>query len=433
VKIGSLVGHYRILGKLGSGGMGAVFLAEHALLGRRAALKALLPGMSHQRGVVERFFDEARATSAIADPGVVQVFDFGYHVDGTPYLVMEFLDGESLQTRIDRRGCIQPPEALRIARQLASSLAAAHAQGIIHRDLKPENLFLVRDAEATGGERTKILDFGVAKLGASSRLTLSGSMLGTPAYMSPEQCRGPSNVEARSDIYAVGCVIFHMLTGRPPFVGVAADVIASHLDELPPVPSEIVEGLTPLVDGLVLRCLAKNPADRYASAAALQQAIEAVAQLDAIELAGPVRMETQPIEANPGLSTISIDACVGPELFAEPPRPYPRLRAALGVGALVGLVGLGLAMEPSRAGAPQRPIANRAIVAAPLDAGVEVTAIDAGVPDASVVVAPDAAPAPPAPPEPEPERRRHHHHRRTRAVEPPTPASPSSKDPYDHR
>src|SRR5688500_14400976 len=122
--------------------MGAVYLAEHTLLGRRAAVKSLLPALSRQRASVERFFDQARATSAIRDPGVVQVYDFGFDADGTAYLVMEYLEGESLQARIDRLGAIPPVEAVRIARQIASSLAAAHEQGIIHRDLKPENLYL---------------------------------------------------------------------------------------------------------------------------------------------------------------------------------------------------------------------------------------------------------------------------------------------------
>src|SRR5262249_1322035 len=148
-----------------AGGMGTVYLGEHILLRRRAAIKTLLPTLSQHAEIVERFFTEARATSAISDPGVVQIFDFGYHVDGTAYIVMELLEGEALAARIERLGRLRPSDALRIARQVASSLAAAHDCGIVHRDLKPENIFLIHDPEAQAGERTKILDFGICKLG----------------------------------------------------------------------------------------------------------------------------------------------------------------------------------------------------------------------------------------------------------------------------
>ena len=155
------IGQYRIVDKLGTGGMGTVFLGEHILLGRPAAIKILRPALSARKEVVERFFNEARATSAISDPGVVQVFDFGYHVDGTAYIVMELLDGEPLATRIQRLGRLPVAEALRIARQVAGALGAAHALGIVHRDLKPANIYLIGDPHAPGGERTKLLDFGI--------------------------------------------------------------------------------------------------------------------------------------------------------------------------------------------------------------------------------------------------------------------------------
>src|SRR5688500_2478848 len=166
--------------------MGAVYLGEHILLGRRAAIKTLLPALSRNKEIVDRFFNEARATSTISDPGVVQIFDFGYHVDGTAYIVMELLEGEPLAARLGRVGRLQPAEAMRIARQIAGALGAAHACDIVHRDLKPENVFLIRDPEAQGGERAKLLDFGICQLGASDVvLTEPGAMLGTPVYMSP--------------------------------------------------------------------------------------------------------------------------------------------------------------------------------------------------------------------------------------------------------
>src|SRR5678815_1043091 len=179
------IGAYRIQRKLGEGGMGAVYLAEHALLGRQAAIKVLLPALSAQQEVVNRFFNEARSTTSIADPGIVQVFDFGYHTDGSAYIVMEFLDGEALDRRLARLGRLPVAEALRMCRQIASSLAAAHAQGIIHRDLKPENIFLVPDGEVSSGERSKILDFGIAKLSDNNPgkiKTHTGALMGTPFY-----------------------------------------------------------------------------------------------------------------------------------------------------------------------------------------------------------------------------------------------------------
>src|SRR3954471_17275588 len=205
----NLIGQYRIVRKIGAGGMGLVYLGEHTLLHRRAAIKTLLPMVTANRDIVERFFNEARATSAISDPGVIQIFDFGYHVDGTAYIVMELLEGEALSARLDRLGRLPVGDALRFARQITGSLAAAHARDIIHRDLKPENVFLVRDAESQGGERTKILDFGICKVGtAGVALTQSGAIIGTPVYMSPEQCRGAGEVDHRSDIYAFGCLMF---------------------------------------------------------------------------------------------------------------------------------------------------------------------------------------------------------------------------------
>jgi serine/threonine protein kinase len=278
VTLPSHIGQYRIIRKIGAGGMGLVYLGEHTLLGRRAAVKTLLPTVAANREIVERFFNEARATSAIADPGVIQVFDFGYHVDGTAYIVMELLEGEALSARLERLGKLPLGDALRFARQIAGSLAAAHAKDIVHRDLKPENIFLVRDPEAQSGERIKIIDFGICKMGAGDpMLTEVGAMIGTPVYMSPEQCRGSGEVDARSDVYAFGCLLFHLLTGRPPFIGEASgDLIVAHLQEEPPPPSRFAPELPPAVDALVLGCLAKAPDDRFASMTALQTALGAL-------------------------------------------------------------------------------------------------------------------------------------------------------------
>jgi serine/threonine-protein kinase len=274
---GTTIGSYRVLGLLGRGGMGAVYLAEHVLLGRRAAIKVLLPALSADGVVLQRFFNEARAVTQIADPGIVQVFDFG-HDDNGAYIVMELLDGETLGARIARGG-LAATDCVRLIRLAATSLQAAHAKGIIHRDLKPENLFVVADAAVTGGERVKILDFGVAKLSRDDAVsaTMSGAMLGTPLYMSPEQCRGAGAVDHRSDIYALGCVIMAGLTGQPPFpLAASGELIVAHLQEPPPAASARVLGLPPAVDAILARCLAKEPDDRYQTMAELAQALASV-------------------------------------------------------------------------------------------------------------------------------------------------------------
>ena len=274
---GTVIGTYRVLRKLGEGGMGAVYLAEHSLLGRQAAIKVLQPALSRDQVIVQRFFNEARAATAIADPGIVQIFDFGYHTDGSAYIVMELLEGEPLDRRVERLGRLQPVDALRILRQVASSLAAAHARGIVHRDLKPENIYLVPDREVAHGERPKLLDFGIAKLTGdtdSKVKTNTAAVMGTPMYMSPEQCRGAGHVDHRSDLYSLGCVLYHLLVGRPPFDGEGVgDIIACHLREPAPVPSASVSGIPPEVDALTLRLMAKAADQRFASATELAEVI----------------------------------------------------------------------------------------------------------------------------------------------------------------
>jgi eukaryotic-like serine/threonine-protein kinase len=265
--IGEVLGSYRIVAKLGAGGMGTVYLAEHKLLGSRAAIKVLQPGMSSQEKIVQRFFDEARAATRIRDPGIVTVLDFGWH-HGDAYIVMELLSGATLTQRL---GLSQMPplQAMRLVQMAALAMAAAHGRGIIHRDLKPDNIFVVNDPAVPGGERVKILDFGIAKLidrdpDAAYQPTVDGTIMGTPAYMSPEQCRAVSNIDHRTDIYALGCVLFHLLCGRPPFIAQSqGDMIVAQIQEDPPHPRQFVANLAPEIDALVMRCLAKNPDERF--------------------------------------------------------------------------------------------------------------------------------------------------------------------------
>ncbi|HEX3762835.1 MAG TPA: serine/threonine-protein kinase [Kofleriaceae bacterium] len=314
--LGVVIGNYQIVRKLGEGGMGAVYLGHHQLLGRRAAIKVLLPELSARPDIVNRFFNEARAVTSISDPGIVQVFDFGYHSDGAAFIVMEYLEGEPLDRRLARLGKLPAHDALLLCRQIASSLAAAHAQNIIHRDLKPENIYLVHDGEVASGERSKILDFGIAKLSDDNPgkiKTSTGALMGTPIYMSPEQCRGLATLDHRSDIYSLGCVLFHLLTGRPPFEGEGmGDIIAAHIREPAPVPSSRAPEIAPSVDGLVLRCLAKSPDERFQTMHELAQAIGQILPY----LTSPAA-PTKWVYAYPGGPTPT------PHPSAPQPTPYP--------------------------------------------------------------------------------------------------------------
>jgi len=278
--LGRTIGSYRIVGKLGEGGMGAVYAAEHALIGKRVAVKVLLPEYSKNTEIVQRFFNEAKAATRINHPGITAVFDFGFDADGAAYLVMELLDGEALSARLHRRGAMPPLQAIRLLRELSGALAAAHAQGIIHRDLKPDNVFIVPDPDVAGGERAKILDFGIAKLvdeaAAGAVKTRTGAVLGTPVYMSPEQCHGAS-VDRRTDLYSLGVIFFEMLTGRPPFVAEGiGDLMAMHMFSEPPLVRDLVLSLPSALDDLLGRLLAKRPDERFASASELIEAIDRI-------------------------------------------------------------------------------------------------------------------------------------------------------------
>ena len=279
------MGNYRIGEQLGQGGMGAVYLAEHTQLGKKAAVKVLLEDLSNNKDLVARFFNEARAATAIDHPGIVSVFDFGYAIDRRAYIVMEFLDGETLGERRRRLGRLPVPEALTICRQVAGALGAAHARGIVHRDLKPDNIMLVRDPDVLGGQRAKVLDFGIAKLAEREDgdpddtlpavKTKSGKIMGTPTYMAPEQCRGAGDVDHRADMYALGCVLYTLVCGRPPFLAEASgDLIAAHILSEPPPPRTVSPEIPAPVEEVMLRLLAKRPDDRYASMAEVVAALE---------------------------------------------------------------------------------------------------------------------------------------------------------------
>jgi len=277
--IGQVFGGYRLVTQLRAGGMGTVYYAEHPVIGRRAAVKILRPDVAQNPQVVARFLTEARAANDIRHPNVVEITDIGVS-EGLHYIVMSFLEGESLGERLERDRILDEPSAIRIVRQVASALGAAHERGIVHRDLKPENIFLLNYPDYP--DYVKVLDFGIAKLignqvSAASNPTEMGTVMGTPAYMSPEQCRAAGDLDHRSDIYSLGVMLYEMLVGQVPFRALSTtDVLIAHVQEMPVPPIELNPKLSLHLNAAVLRALEKDPARRFASMRELRDAIERV-------------------------------------------------------------------------------------------------------------------------------------------------------------
>ncbi len=279
--IGREVGNYRIVSLIGEGGMGQVYMAEHPTIDRKVAVKVLRADLAANTSVVSRFVTEARVASTLRHPNVIEVFDTGQLApDHVPYMLMEMLEGESLADRITRLGRIDQNDALEWTYQTAAALGAAHAKNIVHRDLKPANLFLVPDDRIPDREKIKVLDFGIAKvlggLSGSGALqqTQTGMLMGTPLYMSPEQCRGAKEIDTRSDIYSLGLIMYEMLCGAPPFVSEGfAELISMHLMRPPAPPRTHNPAIGEEVEQVILRALAKEPDNRFATVQDLQRAL----------------------------------------------------------------------------------------------------------------------------------------------------------------
>jgi serine/threonine-protein kinase len=468
--------------------MGAVYLAEHTLIGRRAAVKVLLDKHAEDPLMAARFLDEARVASLVRHPGLVDVFDYGLHERGNPYIVMELLDGESLARRFSRERRMPARTVLALARQIASALAAAHACGIVHRDLKPDNVFLVYDAAAPEGVRAKVLDFGICKLlwGRARSPTRPDSVVGTPLYMAPEQCRGAADVDHRADIYSLGCLMHEMLSGAPPFDGAhAMAVMNAHVYDA--VPSLARAGVAAPLAKLVERMLAKHASDRPRS---LVEELDAVdAQLS--EQPATVRMEALPLSprrepettlasaasqlqsitqaSTPGARRRVIDSGSAPPL-----RPRWAARAATGAAVVAALAGVAwIASFALEAAAPagasaalsEAPtvapaavpgaISKAAPIAMPTAAPIAMpTAAPIAIPNAAPIAIPNAAPtampkaapiaiptametavpieAPAASAQPKPSQRRLRR-KRARAAGPPAPVAAPAVAPHPTR
>jgi hypothetical protein len=391
--IGETIGSYTILSQLGAGAMGEVYLAEHRHLRRKAAVKLLAREIVGRPDLLERFFLEARATSAIDHPGIVQVFDCEVDATGRPYIVMEYLDGETLAATLARRGALPAATVARLGRGMAEALEAAHAKGIVHRDLKPENVFV----QAHPPDSVKLVDFGIAKLAGDFRAgqvhqTRSGAMMGTPLYMSPEQCRDSGKIDFRTDLYSLGCVMFEMLTGHPPFTQDAlGDLVVAHLTEQPKEARAVNPSVPKALSELTGELLRKDPAQRPAN-------MRAVADRLAAFLGGLTTVPETPPSTKPAAPAAKQKTTFGDsaaELMADgeaSARPARRAPLLLGVGAAIAVVAIGgvvLRRKPTAIATPAAAPAVTTAVAAPA-----VTTAVAAPAGAVVAAAPAAAAAP---------------------------------------
>ena len=332
---GEQIGGYTVLHLLGKGGMGEVYLGQHRRVSRRAAIKVLVPELSQNQGVVERFFNEARAASLIRHPGIVEILDCDLYLDQA-YIVMEYLDGESFGGYLYRTGPLERdlPFFFGVSAGIAGAVGAAHRAGIVHRDLKPDNVYLHLPT-AEPAVTVKVLDFGIAKLsqqdGGPSK-TSTGVMLGTPSYMSPEQCRGAGKVDSRSDIYSLGCIFYEALIGTPPFVREGmGDLIIAHVAEPPEPPIQRAPSIPAGLNDLIMRMLAKGADERFQTMDEVVAALRSVAQSSGISLDGALRPRL-PVERPPALAEGSQPPPMPPSGVNTTPLG-PRTQRASGAGA----------------------------------------------------------------------------------------------------
>jgi serine/threonine-protein kinase len=359
--IGQQFGNYRVLSLLGEGGMGAVYLAEHPGIGRRVAVKVLHKQFSGDEQLLGRLLNEARAANAIRHPNIIEILDSGMRQDGVPYLVMELLEGESLGQRLRATGRLPIRDAIEFTLQVSSALGAAHKKGIVHRDLKPDNLFIVgsnpdesqRLTPSGPVERMKVLDFGIAKLQmpqpGDSVKTRTGTLMGTPIYMSPEQCRGTKTVDHRSDVYSLGVIFYEMLVGQPPFVSDGfGELVNMHLNVPPQSPRSQRPEISEQLDGIVLKMLAKNPEDRYADMQSFTAALKlaqagAVVAASSPDLSGPPASVAMPERAaKPQVTTFRTGMGEVSDVQETLPGGSGKRGKVIAAGVAVAVLGVGI-------------------------------------------------------------------------------------------
>jgi tRNA A-37 threonylcarbamoyl transferase component Bud32 len=398
VGVGSLIGDaYLVERVLGEGGMGVVYAVTHVRLNKRFALKLLKRELAKDPETRERFLREAQAAGQIRHPNVVEITDYASLPDGSAYLVMEYLEGQPLSSMIKLGGALPALRAASLVRDVAGALGAAHALGIVHRDLKPDNVFVLQHG---GREIAKILDFGVAKVAGSAKLTRTGMVFGTPHYMSPEQASG-GVIDGRTDVYALGVIMYEMFTGRVPFeADTYMGVLTKHMFEAPVPPSQLAGAARELgaLEDLTLRALAKRPEDRYATMADLVADLDRIIQVGpdgrahvVAHLEGIQRPEVRGQPAHVRRSVIDLayerEPPARAELTAAWANERDRRVRRVGVGVLVAALVLGVVAAAVVTLRP-RPSAHEA----PRPEQPPVAATAAPVPSSHLVVEPSALP-----------------------------------------
>jgi serine/threonine protein kinase len=327
---GTRIDRYDIERWIGGGGMGAVYLARHTMLQHRVALKLLHPSIAQRGDILERFLREARATASLGSPHIVKVFDCAVTPEGTAFIAMEALDGESLQALIDRERVVTPPRAVAIISHVLDGLAVAHAAGIVHRDMKPGNVFLT-PVPGAREERATILDFGISKIrsGSAASLTQTGTVMGTPHYMAPEQIWNSKDIDHRADIYAVGVMLYEMVSGRLPFdAGSTAELLVKACTTDPIPLRDLHLPLPPLLVAAVDRAMTRDLDRRFATARDFADALrdagapvslvtvpQPVVQVPDVRYAAPV--------APPGPAPTTWGMAPPPSLIGTQPMPPP--------------------------------------------------------------------------------------------------------------